>query len=122
MSHIAKELLIDCSTQDAFSFSFRCAVCGEVWKSKPIRFSKSGIQPGTRGKQVVFDTLYQREKEAALRRAASEAAGAFNTCPICRRLVCDCCFMICDDLDMCQSCADSLQEKGELVSSRENAG
>lgn len=122
MSHIAKELLLDCSTQDEFFFSLRCAECGEVWKSRPVRFSKSGVTPETRGKRVVFDTLYQREREAALGRAVSEAAGIFNTCPICRRLVCDHCFMICDDLDMCQSCADNLKEEGEFVLTRECAG
>lgn len=122
MSHIAIERLLDCSTQDAFHFSLHCDECGEIWKSKPVRFSKAGIVPETPGKQIVFDTLYQRERENALNRAVSEAAGALNTCPICGRLVCDHCFMICDDLDMCRACADRLQEEGELVAVREQAG
>lgn len=122
MSHIVRELLIDRSNRDQFQFYLRCAACGDQWKSKITRFSKSGIVPESSGKQVVFAALYQREKEAALNRAVAEASGAFNTCPICRQLVCDCCFMICDDLDMCQSCAEHLQEKGELVASRDHAG
>ena len=119
MSHIAKERLQDCATKDEFSFALCCAECGEVWKSRPVRFSRAGVVPETAGKQIVFETLYRREKEAAMERAVSEAAGAFNTCPICHRLVCDHCFLICDDLDMCLSCAERLQEAGELVAVRE---
>ena len=36
-------------------------------------------------------------------------------CPICKRLVCDHCFLICDDLDMCVQCAEKLNEKGTVV-------
>ncbi len=122
MSQIAKELLLDCSTQDEFHFSLCCAECGKEWSSRPVRFSKSGVVPETRGKRIVFNTLYQRERENALTKAVSEATGVLNTCPICHRLVCDQCFMICDDLDMCRSCAELLQEKGEVVASRECAG
>ena len=122
MSQITKDLLLDFSTQDEFHFSLRCAECGESWSSRPIRFSKAGVHPETQGKRIVFDTLDHRERESALNRAASEANGILNTCPICRRLVCDHCFMICDDLDMCRSCAELLQEKGEVVASRECAG
>ncbi|MCI6126309.1 MAG: hypothetical protein MR738_09535 [Enterocloster clostridioformis] len=39
----------------------------------------------------------------------------FNKCPICSRLVCDRCFLVCDELDMCVSCAHYLQEQGEPV-------
>ena len=50
-----------------------------------------------------------------MERAVEEAANVFNQCPICKRLVCDYCFLICDDLDLCISCATRLQEKGEPV-------
>ena len=119
MSYIAKELLVDCSTPDEFCFSLWCAECGRIWKSKPIRFSKAGIKPQTEGKQVVFRTLYKREKEAAWNRAVQEAEKIFSRCPICMRLVCDHCFLVCEDLDMCTSCARRLQEYGEPVSRTE---
>ena len=122
MSRNTRALLLDGSTTEEFRFSLCCAQCGEAWHSRPERFSKAGITPETGGKQVVFNVLYQREREKARNRAAEEAAVNFNTCPICRRMVCDHCFMICDDLDMCQSCAERLQEKGELVLTRGNAG
>lgn len=119
MNHITRELLLDCSTADTFCFSMRCAECGEVWKSRPIRFSKAGIQPETEGKRVVFDTLRKREKEAALIRAVEQAEKTFSLCPICRRLVCDHCFLVCEDLDMCAACARRLQEQGEPVAQRD---
>ena len=115
---IKGEMLEDLSTSEAFCFSLRCGECGEVWNSTPVRFSKSGILPETEGKRVIFETLYRKEKDAARERAAAEAVGVFNVCPICHRVVCDRCFLICDDLDLCCSCADCLEEKGESVESR----
>ena len=38
-----------------------------------------------------------------------------NDCPICKRLVCSRCFLICDDLDMCKQCAAHLEETGSPV-------
>ena len=119
MSHITEERLQDCSTQEAFLFSLCCAECGEVWQSKRVMFSRAGVIPETMGKRVVFDALYQRERMASRQQAAIDAAAAFNVCPICHRLVCDHCFMICDDLDLCQSCAERLHEEGERVAVRE---
>ena len=116
MKQIAKHLLLDESTPDIFCFSLRCAECGEVWKSRDIRFSKAGITPVTEGKRIVFDTLYRKEKEAALSYAVRQAEEFFNRCPICHRLVCDSCFLVCEDLDMCTVCAGNLQEVGEPVS------
>ena len=47
--------------------------------------------------------------------ALNQAKEIFNICPICKRLVCDHCFLICDDLDMCVQCAAILNEKGTVV-------
>jgi len=119
MSHISKDMLQDCSTATEFVFCLRCAECGDKWQSTPVRFSRAGVTPVTNGKKIIFDTLYQREKAAACARAAEEASEKFfNLCPICRRVVCDHCFMICEDIDMCQSCAVRLEEKGEYVAAR----
>jgi len=115
MRHVTKEYLKDRSTADTFCFCMQCADCGKVWNSTPILFSKAGVKPATEGKQIIFDILYQKEKEDALNKAVEEAVGTFNRCPVCRRLVCDHCFLICDDIDMCGSCATRLQEQGEPV-------
>ncbi len=118
MSKIGPDLLLDCSTPSEFIFSLHCAECGEVWRSRPVRFSRAGVKPMNEGKQVIFDTLYKREKKEALQRATEEAAEVFSQCPICHRLVCDHCFLICEELDMCISCAAHLQEHGTPVTQR----
>ena len=118
MSHVSKQMLLDCSTPDEFCFALRCAECGELIKSTPLRFSRSGVKPTSDEKQTVYNTLYRIEKEAALERAAAELKTIFNFCPVCRRVVCDHCFLVCDDLDMCSACAGRLKEYGEPVGVR----
>ena len=79
---------------------------------------RAGIVPQREGKRIIYETLYQMEKEAALQKAIKQAKTIFSRCPICNRLVCDRCFFICDDLDMCCACANRLEEKGEPVMER----
>jgi hypothetical protein len=38
-----------------------------------------------------------------------------NCCPICKRVICNRCFLICEDLDMCNRCAARLEEQGSPV-------
>lgn len=59
--------------------------------------------------------LYAHEKQLALRIAEKQASELFNICPICGKPVCDRCFMICADMDMCKSCVEKLNEVGEPV-------
>lgn len=120
MRHVVMEQLQDRSTRDEFVFSLRCSECGDIWNSEAVRFSRAGTVPETPQKQIIFDALYQKEKEAAWRRAVKAATAMVSFCPICRRLVCDYCFLICEDLDLCQSCAERLQETGQRVANREN--
>ena len=68
-----------------------------------------------REKQELYEVLYQREKERALQAARKEARERFSQCPICRRLVCDSCFLICDEMDLCRECAGRMKESGEPV-------
>ena len=115
MKHILSAQLIDDSDQEKFCFSLICKSCGSKWKSTPICFSKAGEQPLTEAKQIIRNAVYQREHTQAKERALCEAVQHFNLCPLCHNLVCNYCFVICDDLDMCRSCADHLEEKGEVV-------
>ena len=78
-------------------------------------FSKAGMQPESEGKRVIFQALYQREREDAFERAATEAMEYFSLCPICKRLACDRCFLLGEDIDLCADCAAFLQEHGEPV-------
>lgn len=115
MRQITRDLLTDCSVEEEFHFSLRCAECGSEWHSLPVRFSKAGVRPETEGKRVIFRTLYEREREQERQHAAETAARRFNRCPICGRLVCDRCFLICDDLDLCTACARHLNESGTPI-------
>ena len=117
MSYIMNGILSDQSTQDEFRFSVSCAECGREWECRRIRFSKAGVTPETEHKRVIYKTLYERETKAAFDTALAQAEELFSQCPICHRLVCDSCFLICEDLDMCSACAHRLQEKGVPVQS-----
>ena len=85
-----------------------------------FRYSKAGVSPSTEGKRIIYNTLYEKEKRRALEKAAREGEEVFNICPICRRLICNECFLICDDLDLCRACALRLGEAGEPVSGKSN--
>ena len=115
MKRVVKEAMGDCSTVEEFRFLVRCQECGGIWHSSPIRFSKAGAEPESEGMRTILRTLYEREREAAREMAAAEAAEIFNYCPVCGRLVCDRCFLICDDLDLCIACAKALQVRGDVV-------
>lgn len=115
MKRVVKEATGDCSTVEEFRFLVRCQECGGIWHSSPIRFSKAGAEPESEGMRTILRTLYEREREAAREMAAAEAAEIFNYCPVCGRLVCDRCFLICEDLDLCIACAKALQVRGDVV-------
>ena len=83
-----------------FRLLLRCQECGRTWHSSPVHFSKAGTKPETEGMRAVFRTLYEREREAAREKAAAEALEIFSQCPVCGRLVCNRCFLICEDLDL----------------------
>ena len=115
MKRVVKEAMGDCSTVEEFRFLVRCQECGGIWHSSPIRFSKAGAEPESEGMRTILRTLYEREREAAREMAAAEAAEFFNYCAVCGRLVCDRCFLICEDLDLCIACAKALQVRGDVV-------
>lgn len=115
MKQVIKEAMGDCSTIGEFRFLLRCQECGRTWHSSPVRFSKAGTKPETEGMRAVFRTLYEREWAAAREKAAAEASEIFSQCPVCGRLVCDRCFLICEDLDLCTACAEALQVRGDVV-------
>ena len=115
MKRVVKEAMGDCSTVEEFRFLVRCQECGGIWHSSPIRFSKAGAEPEPEGMRTILRTLYEREREAAREKAAAEASEIFSQCPVCGRLVCDRCFLICEDLDLCTACAKALQVRGDVV-------
>ena len=105
----------DHSTREEFRFSISCPQCGKMVHSKPVRFSKAGVIPSTDGKSEIFRVLYEREKTQAYELALKSIAGHLSLCPICGMMVCDNCFLVCEDIDMCAACARRLNEAGEPV-------
>lgn len=120
MKKLVEIMLENCSTRDSFRFHISCDECGAVFANEPVRFSKAGVVPPTEGKKIIFDAIYEQEFRDARQAALSDAAENLNYCPICKRLVCNRCFLICDDLDMCRECAGKLNESGSPVFSDSN--
>ena len=115
MKKLVEMMLENLSTREVFLFRITCAACGTPYGGKSVRFSKAGITPPTEGKRIIFDTLYEQEFRDARQAAVRDAAEHLNYCPICKRLVCNRCFLICEDLDMCRQCASNLEETGTPV-------
>ena len=115
MKKLIEMMLANLSTREVFLFRIACSSCGAEYGGKQVQFSKAGVTPPTQGKRIIFDALYEQELRDARQAAIRDAAEHLNYCPICKRLVCNRCFLICDDLDMCGECAANLQEHGSPV-------
>ena len=115
MKTLVELVLENLSTRDFFLFRVLCGECGTAYGNKTVRFSKAGSNPQTDSKKVIYDALYEQEFTSARSSAIRDAAEHLNYCPICKRLVCNRCFLICEDLDMCKQCASRLEETGSPV-------
>lgn len=115
MRKLVERVLEDLSTREVFLFRIACSACGTEYAGRQVKFSKAGITPESQGKKIIFDAVYEQEFQAARHLAIREAAEHLNYCPICKRLICNRCFLICDDLDMCKQCAAHLEETGSPV-------
>ena len=115
MKKLVEMMLENLSTRELFLFRIACSTCAAEFGGKPVRFSKTGITPQTEGKRILFEACYEQELRAARQMAIRDAAEQLNYCPICKRLVCNRCFLICEDLDMCKQCAAHLEETGSPV-------
>jgi len=115
LKKLVEAVLENLSTKEIFLFRVTCGSCGNQYGNRPIRFSKSEIPVTTPSKKIIYDALYEQEFREARRVAIRNAAEHMNFCPICKRLVCNQCFLICDDLDMCKQCAADLEQRGTPV-------
>ena len=115
LKKLVEAVLENLSTKEVFLFRVTCGNCGAEYGNKPMRFSKAETPPTTQSKQIIYDALYEQEFRDARRVAIRNAAEHMNYCPICKRLICNQCFLICDDLDMCQQCAADLEQQGKPV-------
>ena len=89
--------MTDESDEGVYHFTFYCDICGSPHQSVPYESETEGEC-----------YLCERESEhtAAYERANREALNWFSRCPVCKRVVCDKCFRILDESDMCKECAD----------------
>ena len=117
MKKLVELLLDDKSSKNEFLFQVCCDGCHKEYRSHPRRFSKAGESPPTNEKMILFTAIYEQELRAARQDAVSQLAEHFNYCPVCKQVVCDECFLICADIDMCRGCAERLQEAGVSVAS-----
>ncbi len=115
MRKLIEALLQNLSTKEMFLFRISCASCGLAYGNRPMRFTKAGVAPATPAKKILYDALYEQELRDAWLMAIRSGTENMNYCPICKRLVCNQCFLICEDLDMCGQCAAELQEQGQPV-------
>ena len=115
MKKLVEAVLENLSTKQVFRFRVTCRCCGTSYGNKPMRFSKADESTTTQRKQIIYDALYEQEFREARRVAIRNAAEHMNYCPICKQLVCNTCFLICDDLDMCKQCAADLELDGQPV-------
>ena len=115
MKKLVEYMLDNLSTKEQFVFRVSCESCGREYTSKPIRFSKADRKPETKEKQMLYEAIYEQELRDARRLAVNKAAEDVNFCPICMRIVCNHCLLICEDLDMCTGCAANLNDSGVPV-------
>ena len=115
MKKLVEAVLENLSTKEVFLFRVTCGSCGREYGNRPIRFSKADTPPNTQTQQILHNALYEQEFKAAKQIATRNATEHMNYCPICKQLVCNQCFLICDDLDMCRQCAAELKQQGQPV-------
>jgi len=115
LKKLVEAVLENLSTKEVFLFQITCGSCGTEYGNRPMRFSKADTPPTTQNQIILYTALYEQEFREAKRVAIRNATEHMNYCPICKRLVCNQCFLICDDLDMCKQCAADLEQEGKPV-------
>ena len=94
--------VIDHSTMAEYLFSFHCDLCDKSWRSPPLPFD---VGVCAFDNEALRNVLWAQERRFAFNLASTEAMYHFNHCPVCGRWVCDDCFMVLDETDMCKECA-----------------
>ena len=114
-----EEQLLDLCSDEEFRFGVECAVCKNILSTDSIRFVKAGIEPKSHGQKIIFETIYRRDKLLEREKAINSLSANLNLCPVCGHIVCNNCFVITDDIDICSDCAKKLGVTGKTVGSRE---
>lgn len=99
----------DCSDDKKIAFGFECENCGRLWEILSVPFVKQAVNETD---QVIRDAQYHREWVRVKTESLKAFREHFSVCPICAKIVCDYCFVICDEIEMCASCAKELGKHG----------
>lgn len=102
----------DCSDDKRIAFGFECESCGKLWEVISVPFTRKAV---SETEQVIRDAQYRREWERVKTEALKAFREHFSVCPICGKIVCDYCFVICDEIEMCSTCAKELGKQGTPV-------
>ncbi len=95
----------DRSTDRFFKFSFYCVRCGKEWTSDPYYFENCFSDNLSESERRAKDIMWRTDHDAAFERANLEARLRFDQCNSCRRNVCDECFAMEEEDDLCVDCA-----------------
>jgi len=117
LQKLVEAFIRNLSTKDAFLFRISCENCGAEFGNRITRFSKARWLPTTQEESLICSTLYAQEFQNARQTAIRRAAEQLNYCPVCKRLVCNQCFLICGEMDMCRTCAAKQGQRGQPVRS-----
>ena len=90
--------MTDESAGGVYRFTFYCDICGKSLQS-PVYQSMAGDSGD--------EAMRKAEYEDAYGRANREMLKKFSRCPVCQRVVCDECFDVYGDYDMCVECRQS---------------
>ncbi len=115
MRKLVEAALEDLSSGEVFLFRVLCGCCGTGYGNRPMHFSRTEASPSHKGEQMIRNVLYEQEWKTAKQIAIRNAAEQMNYCPVCRQLVCNQCFLICEELDLCRQCAARLDQRGSPV-------
>ena len=102
----------DCSDDKRIAFGFECENCGKLWEVISVPFT---VKADNETEQVIRDAQYHREWVRVKADSSKAFREHFSICPICGKIVCDYCFVICDEIEMCSSCAKELGKQGTTV-------
>ncbi len=95
----------DRSTDRFFKFSFCCDRCEKEWTSEEYPFEHGFTDEMTDDERRAKEILWRIDHDAAFERANLEARLRFNYCTCCKGIVCDECFAMEEEDDLCHGCA-----------------
>ncbi len=96
--------MTDESAGGVYRFTFYCDICGKAWQSQPVKVTLKTQSDVGRDIKAEHNSAYERANLEAMRH--------FNRCPVCKRWVCDDCFLIRGEDDVCKHCAEK-KKRGE---------